>query len=288
MDPEYFSASPTVMSYDYTTGGYFAPRTYGQQTAAQAEAAAIRAVEPVISYVPATAPLVAHPVPNYPKQGHVPTFTSPMNAGEWNIRGIDVPTYAPAINPMPGSDWRTFPQPTDGAQLTWMRPQFSAFAGMVDYNKPGAGKSREVQSKTGYRYRQFADGAILVLVSPDVKYLRPGVILRGDNADDPNYEKWVAITSEIGNWTDYASRRRGDVFKALVDTTVRGGRKTKKAMRRRRGGRGQVRVDPGAGTPVEEEEKEEEKSDFLSGPLPWVLGGVAVLGIVLLATSGSK
>jgi hypothetical protein len=43
-DPEYLSASPTVMAYDYANGGYFAPAVYGQQTPAQANAAAVAAV----------------------------------------------------------------------------------------------------------------------------------------------------------------------------------------------------------------------------------------------------
>ena len=286
MEPEYLSASPTVMSYDYTTGGYFAPNTYGQQTIAQAEAAAVRAAEPVISYIPATAPLVAHPTPNYPRQGHVPTFTMPMNKGEWNIRGIDIPTYSPAINPMPGSDWRTFPQPIDGAQLTWMRPQFSAFAGLgaaIDYNRPGVGKSREVQGRGGYRYRQFADGAVLVLISPDVRNLRPGVILRGDNPDDANYSKWVAITQEIGNWTDFSSQRRGDVFRAIVDTTVGTARAARKGKKRRKGAGA-----PPAAAPAPFVPEEEPKESFFSGPLPWVLGGVAVVALIAVAASGKK
>jgi len=294
MDPEYFSASPTVMAYDYATGGYFAPNTYGQQTVAQAEAAAVRAAEPVISYVPATAPLVAHPTPNYPRQGHVPTFTMPMNKGEWNIRGIDIPTYSPALPPMPGSDWRTFPQPIDGAQLTWMRPQFSAFAGaghygMVDYNRPGVGKSREVQGAGGYRYKQFADGAVLVMISPDPNRLLPGTILTGNDPRSPTYTQWVSITNEIGNWTDFAKKRQTDVFKAIVDSTVGGSKK-----RRGKGKKGKRGGAPSGGrkvVPVEDsgEEDEKEESDFFSGPLPWVIGGgLALVAVIVLASGGQK
>lgn len=285
MDPEYLSASPTVMAYDYTSGGYFAPNTYGQQTAAQAEAAAVRAAEPVISYVPATAPLVAHPTPNYPRQGHVPTFTMPMNKGEWNIRGIDIPTYSPALPPMPGSDWRTFPQPIDGAQLTWTRPQFSAFAGMVDYNRPGVGKSREVQGQGGYRYKQFADGAILVMISPDPNRLLPGTILTGNDPRSPTYTQWVAITNEIGNWTDYAKRRQTDVFKAIVDSTVGGAKR-----RRGKGKKGKRRGGASAAAPVAPvEAPEEEEGGFFSGPLPWVIGGgLALVAVIALASGGQK
>lgn len=139
-NPEYLSSSPTVMSYDYQTGDYFAPAVYGQQTPAQAEAAAVKAVDPIISSIPATAPLVAHPVPGYPKQGHVPQFTMPMNVGEWNIRGINVPTYSPALPPIPGSQWRTAPMPTDAVYSNPALPRRGAYAGGAPETKPAEQK----------------------------------------------------------------------------------------------------------------------------------------------------
>lgn len=283
-DPEYLSASPTVMAYDYANGDYFAPAYLGAQTPAQAEAAAVRAVDPIISSVPATAPMVAHPVPGYPRQGHIPKFTMPMNAGEWNTRGINVPTYSPALPPMPGSDWATFPQPIDGDQLNFARPQFAAFAGLDGFGGiRDIGASREVQGQGGYRYKQFKDGSIQVLVSPDPRALPPGTVLRGDtfNADPAGYKRWVAITTEIGAWKDYASGRNLKVLSTIADIGLKQvARAGKRKGKKRKGG---AVMAPAPGAPVAP--VEEERKGFMDGPLPWIIGGsVLVLGVVLLAS----
>jgi hypothetical protein len=285
--PEYLSASPTVMAYDYTNGDYFAPAYLGQQTPAQASAAAVAAVGPTRMQIAQPAPLVGHPTPNYPRVGHTPTFTMPMNKGEWNIRGVNMPSYSPALPRMPGSDWATFPQPIDGAQLSAARPQFSAFAGIgqdyggVDYTRPGIGASREVQDGA-YRYRQFRDGAIMVLVSPRPDLLAPSTILTGLNASDPGYQSWVAITTKIGAWKDFVNARSANILTTVTDTALKVaatpfGRKKKK--KRSAASAAPASMVPGAPLVVEEEK------GFMDGPLPWVIGGsVLVLGIVLLAS----
>lgn len=283
-DPEYLSASPTVMAYDYQNGDYFAPAYLGQQTPAQAAAAAVRAADPMIQSIPATAPMVAHPVPGYPQQGHVPQFTMPMNKGDWNTQGVGIPTYSKAIPPMPGSDWRTFPQPTNGDQLDFSRPQFSAFAGLGGVSEMGA--SREVQAADGYRYKQFKDGSIQVLVSANPRLLPPGKVLTASmsQSDPTNYRRWVAITNEIGAWKDYASARNMKLLTAVADVGLKQlgkGGKGKKGRRKRRGGAEVAPVAPVAPveTPVE--------GGFMSGPLPWIIGGVAVVGVVLLLSAKS-
>lgn len=293
MDPDYISGSPSVMSYDYTSGDYFSPAYLGQQTPEQAALAAVKAADPILASMPATAPLVAHPVPGYPKQGHVPVFTSPMNAGEWNIRGANMPTYAPALPPMPGSDWRTFPQPIDGRQLSAARPQFSAFAGMdygaakIDYTRPGFGQSREAQDGA-YRYRQFADGAILILASERPDLLPPMTILTGNNPQDPNYRRWVAITAKIGAWKDFAKARGSAILQGAAQATgtmkqLASGKKKRRKRRAPGGSTPSVDIPDDGITP-----QEDEGSSFLSGPLPWVVGGVVVVGLVLLLSRGGQ
>jgi hypothetical protein len=293
MDPEYLSGSPTVMAYDYANGSYFAPAAYGQQTPAQAAFAAVRAADPILASMPATAPLVGHPVPNYPRQGHVPVFTSPMNAGEWNIRGVDMPTYAPALPPMPGSDWRTFPQPIDGRQLSPARPQFSAFAGVdygaakIDYSRPGFGRSREVQDG-GYRYRQFADGAVMILVSERPDLLAPGTILTANNPADPNYRRWVAITTKIGAWKDYAQARTAAALDAGTSAL-----RAASPRRKKRRKRATATIAPPPlpeGTPLPPTDMLDEETPE-TNYTPWLIGGaVAVVGIfaLVLLSGGSK
>ena len=284
-DPEYLSASPTVMAYDYANGDYFAPAYLGQQTPAQAAAAVARAVGQSGMEIAAPPPLVAHPTPQYPAVAHPPTFTMPMNKGEWNIKGLNIPTYSPELPPMPGSDWATFPQPIDGAQLNFARPQFSAFAGLDGVSDIGA--SREVQGGGGYRYKQFKDGSIQVLVSPDPRSLPPGTMLRGDSytSDPVGYQRWVAITTEIGAWKDYSARRTSNVLKAITDSTLAQVSKRKGKGKKRKGRAGQAPVAPTQMAPVEEVEE----AGFLSGPLPWIIGGsVVVLGIVMLASRSSE
>jgi hypothetical protein len=293
MDPDYISGSPSVMSYDYTSGDYFSPAYLGQQTPQQAALAAVKAADPILASMPATAPLVAHPVPGYPKQGHVPTFTTPMNVGEWNIKGVNMPTYAPALPPMPGSDWRTFPQPIDGRQLSPARPQFSAYAGMdfgaaqIDYVRPGFGQSREVQDGA-YRYRQFADGAVMILVSERPDLLAPGTILTANNPADPNYRRWVAITTKIGSWKDFAKARGSAILQGAAQATgtVKQLAKAKKRRKRRAPGGSTPSVDlPDDGIT---QDVEESSFRFFSGPLPWVVGGVVVVGLVLLFSRGGQ
>lgn len=292
MDPEYVSGSPTVMSYDYATGDYFSPTYLGQQTPEQAAVAVAKAADPILASVPATAPLVAHPVPGYPKQGHVPQFTMPMNKGEWNIRGVNMPTYSPALPPIPGSDWRTAPMPTDAVYSNPALPRRGAYAGMdfgaaqIDYSRPGLGQSREVQDG-GYRYRQFADGAIMVLISERPDLLAPGTILAGTNAADPNYRRWVAITAKIGAWKDFAKARGSAILQGAAQaagTTAQlataAAAQAKRRRRRRKGARPET-PPIGAELPVVEE------SSWLSGPMPWVIGGAVVVGLVLLFSRGS-
>lgn len=288
MDPEYLSSSPTVMAYDYQNADYFAPSAYGQQTPAQAAFAVAKAAEPILASMPSSAPLVGHPVPNYPRQGHVPKFTSPMDAGNWNIRGVDIPTYAPALPPMPGSDWRTFPQPIDGAQLSAARPQFAAFAGygaatIRNYDKPGIGRFRDVQDNA-YRYRQFADGTIQILISPRPDLLAPGAFLKGV-AEDPNYKNWVAITSRIGAWGDFAKKRGEDILRATATSAIAAASAVSKGGRRRRKKATAAAMAPASA--VVEPEAEEEKS-WLSGPLPWVIGGTVLAVTVLFISTRSS
>ena len=283
MDPEYISASPTVMAYDYATGDYFSPAYLGQQTPAQAAFAAAKAAEPILADMPSTAPLVAHPVPGYPKQGHVPTFTMPMNKGEWNIKGIDIPTYSPPLPPIPGSQWRTSPMPIDGAQLSAARPQFSAFAGygaaQIDYNRPGIGRAREVQDGA-YRYRQFADGAIMVLISARPDLLAPGTILTGTNAADPNYQRWVAITSKIGAWRDFVRAQTAGAASAFTDAALKAA-----AARRRR----KPRTARVSGAPAPEAALPAEMAAEPMNYTPWLIGGAVVIaGIVALTLMGGK
>jgi hypothetical protein len=278
-EPDYMSASPTVMSYDYSTGDYFAPAYLGQQTPAQANAAAVRAVGPTGMEIAQPAPLVGHPTPNYPRVGHTPTFDMPMNKGEWNIKGVNMPTYSPALPPMPGSDWATFPQPIDGAQLDFSRPQFSAYSGH-DYGAAtgGFGKSREVAGSGGYRYRQFSDGSIQILISADVRNLPPGTVLRDDASQPAAYRRWAAITNEIGAWRDFVNARTSQILAVTTDTALK--LAASQAPRRKR---------RSAAAPVEAPpvvmDQQEEPSSFLSGPLPWIIGGsVIVLGVVLFAS----
>jgi hypothetical protein len=285
--PEYLSSSPTVMAYDYQSGDYFAPAYLGQQTPAQANAAAVAAVGPTGMQIAQPAPLVAHPTPQYPKVGHEPTFTMPMNKGEWNIRGVNMPSYSPALPQMPGSDWGKFPQPIDGAQLSAVRSQFSAFAGLGDVvaASPQAriGNSREVAGQGGYRYRQFSDGTLQVLISVDPQRVPPGTVFRGDYSSDPvGYSRWVAITNEIGAWKDYAQARNARILATVTDTALRVTKRQK--GKRKRGAAAPVpAMVPGAPMPVEEEK------GFMDGPLPWIIGGsVVVLGIVLLASRSSE
>jgi hypothetical protein len=214
-----------------------------------------------------------------------------MNKGEWNIRGINIPSYSPALPPMPGSDWRNFPQPIDGDQLDFSRPQFSAFAGFdmgaVDYAKAGMGRSRDVQSPEGYRYRQFADGAVQILVSLDPKTLPPGTVLKGDtyNTDPAAYRRWVAITTQIGAWDDFAKGRTGNILKAVTDAAL--AQTGKMGKRKGKKGKRPAGMMPPAAAPVPA--PEEEEKGFLSGPLPWVIGGsVLVLGIVLFASRSNE
>lgn len=290
-DPEYLSASPTVMAYDYATGDYFAPAVYGQQTAQQAQAAAVKAVGPTGMEIAQPAPLVAHPTPSYPKVGHTPQFTMPMNKGEWNIKGVNMPTYSPALPPMPGSDWRTFPQPIDGRQLTWQRPQFSAFAGMgaIDYAKAKATQYRDVQGTGGYVYRQFNDGVIQILASPSRK-LPVGTMLKGV-AEDPNYRRWLAITGEIGSWKTYRRESTAEALRAITDTalTVASAFPSKRRKgAKAAGGAGAAAAPMPADLPAEAETPPA-TGGFLSGPVPWILGGsVLVLTIALLASRSSK
>lgn len=286
-DPEYLSASPTVMAYDYQSGDYFAPAYLGQQTPAQAAAAAAQAVGPTGMQIAAPPPLVAHPTPQYPAVAHPPQFTMPMNKGEWNVKGVNMPTYSPALPPMPGSDWRNFPQPIDGDQLDFTRPQFSAFAGLHGmHGASDIGASREVQGAGGYRYKQFKDGSIQVLVSPDPRGLPPGTVLRGDTyqADPVGYQRWVAITTEIGAWKDYASARNLKVLSTIADVGLKqAGKLGKRKGKKRKGG---AAMAP-ASMPVAPVEQTEQ-GGFLSGPLPWIIGGsVLVLGIVLLSSRSS-
>jgi hypothetical protein len=280
-DPEYLSASPTVMAYDYANGDYFAPAYLGQQTPSQAAAAVAQAVGQTGMRIAAPPPLVAHPTPQYPAVAHPPTFTMPMNKGEWNIRGLNIPTYSPELPPMPGSDWANFPQPIDGSQLDFARPQFSAFAGLDGVSDIGA--SREVQGQGGYRYKQFKDGSIQILVSPDPRALPPGTLLRGDSytSDPAGYQRWVAITTEIGAWKDYASARTGNILKAVTDAALVQTGKMGRKRKKRKGGAQPPAASPMLPAPVEPVEE----GGFFSGPLPWIIGGsVVVLGIVLLAS----
>jgi hypothetical protein len=287
-DPEYLSASPTVMAYDYASGDYFAPAYLGAQTSAQAHAAAVAAVGPTGMEIAQPAPLVAHPTPQYPRVGHEPTFTMPMNKGEWNIRGVNIPSYSPALPPMPGSDWRTFPQPIDGAQLNFARPQFAAFAGLDGFGAVSdIGASREVQGGGGYRYKQFKDGAIQVLVSPDPQAVPPGTVLRGDTyqADPAGYKRWVAITTEIGAWKDFASARGMKVLSTVADIGLKAAGKLGKRKGKKRKGGAVMAPAPGAPLPA----PVEEEKGFMAGPMPWVIGGgIAVLVIALLASRSSS
>jgi hypothetical protein len=192
---------------------------------------------------------------------------------------------------MPGSDWATFPQPIDGAQLDFARPQFSAFAGFdmgaTDYTKPGLGKSRDVQSPEGYRYRQFADGAIQVLVSLDAKTLPPGTVLRSDayNADPVAYKRWVAITTQIGAWDDYAKGRTSNILKAVTDAALQQTGKMGKRKGKKRKGGGAM-MAPGA--PMAPALPEEEEKGFFSGPMPWIIGGSVAALLVVLHVSRSN
>lgn len=284
MDPEYLSGSPTVMAYDYATGDYFSPAYLGQQTPAQAAFAAAKAAEPILANMPATAPLVAHPVPGYPKQGHVPHFDMPMNKGDWNIKGVGIPTFSPALPPIPGSAWPTSPMPIDGAQLDAGRPQFSAYAGasygaaQINYAKPALGQAREVQDG-GYRYRQFADGAIMVLISERPDLLAPGTILTGTNAADPNYRRWVAITAKIGAWKDYAQAQSRAAFTAIADAAL----KARARRPRRRKAKAQVEAPTPASIAASEPVAQ-------TNYTPWLIGGaVALIGVVaLVAMRGKK
>lgn len=289
MDPEYFSSSPTVMAYDYATGDYFSPAYLGQQTPAQANAAAVRAVGPTGMEIAKPAPLVAHPVPGYPKVGHTPTFTMPMNKGDWNIRGVDIPTFSPALPRMPGSDWRTFPQPIDGAQLQAARPQFAAFAGIgaygaMDYSRPGLGRSREVQDGA-YRYRQFADGAIMILISPDPATLQPGMILTGTNSADPNYQRWVAITTKIGAWKDFAKARGASILQQAAQAAGVASTLAQTVVKPSKKGKRRAAAAPASMPPLPAETPPpDEQAGGMGQYVPWLIGGtVAVVGIVLLA-----
>ena len=286
-DPEYLSESPTVMSYDYSTGDYFAPAVYGQQTEAQANAAAVRAVGPTGMHIAQPAPLVGHPVPNYPRQGHVPTFDMPMNKGDWNIKGVNIPTYSPALNPMPGSDWRTFPQPIDGAQLNYSRPQFAAYGEATSAAAVPAGRfgsSREVAGRGGWRYKQFSDGTIQILISMDVGALPPGSVLRGDSSQPAMYAKWAAITNEIGAWRDFVNARTGQILKASTDAALAlATSQIGKSGKRRR-----VAAAAAAPAAVYVPTEAPEPPGFLSGPWPWVIGGGLVLGAILFVTSSKK
>ena len=290
MDPEYISGSPTVMSYDYATGDYFSPSYLGQQTPEQAAVAVAKAADPILASMPATAPLVAHPVPGYPKRGHVPTFTMPMNKGEWNIRGVNIPTYSPALPPIPGADWRTAPMPTDAVYSNPALPRRGAYAGMgygaaqMDYNRPGLGQSREVQDG-GYRYRQFADGAVMVLISERPDLLAPGTILTGTNSADPNYRRWVAITAKIGAWRDFAKARGSAILQGAAQAA---GTTAQLAAAMQRKGRRRRKAAAPALTPAPVIESPVEEPSLLDGPLPWVVGGVVVVGLVLLLSRGGE
>lgn len=293
MDPEYISGSPTVMSYDYQNNDYFAPAVYGQQTPEQAAVAAAKAADPILASIPATAPLVAHPVPGYPKQGHVPHFTMPMNAGEWNIKGVNMPTYSPALPPIPGSGWRTAPMPTDAVYSNPALPRRGAYAGYAgfgdvtikDYSKPGIGRSREVQDG-GYRYRQYADGAIMILITERPDILPVGTIMKGVQGD-PYYKNWVAITGKIGAWADFKKQRGEAILKgaaAAAGTTA----ELAKAFTK---GKGKKRRKAAAAAPEADELPAPvvaEEPSLLSGPLPWIVGGVVVVGLVLLMGRGGS
>jgi len=209
---------------------------------------------------------------------------------------VNIPSYSPALPRMPGSDWRNFPQPIDGAQLNASRPQFAAFAGIgegygaFDYSRPGIGVSREVQGGGGYRYRQFKDGAIMVLVSPRPDLLPPGTIITGANPSDPSYQRWVAITTEIGAWKDFVKARTAGTLKSITDLAVAASTTAQQFKKKSKGKRRAAAAAPVADLPAEPMSAEAPaESSWMQGPLPWVVGGtVAVLLVVALVRSGSS
>jgi hypothetical protein len=222
----------------------------------------------------------------------------PMNKGDWNIKGVNMPTFSPALPPMPGSDWRTFPQPIDGRQLSAARPQFSAFAGIgqgygaVDYATAKAAQFRDVQGSGGYGYRQFKDGAIQILVSPS-RALPVGSMLTGSTGD-PNYARWFAITNEIGAWKTFAQARAAQTLRTLTDTatalssSVANVAGAVKAGKRKRRKAAAAQAAFPAETPAAAEPAPVEAPGFLSGPLPWIIGGSVAVLLIVLATRGSS
>jgi hypothetical protein len=147
-----------------------------------------------------------------------------------------------------------------------------------------------VQGSGGYRYRQYKDGAIMVLVSPRPDVLPPGTIITGTNPSDPSYQRWVAITTEIGAWKDFVKARTAGTLKSITDlavtasTTAQQFRRKKSKVKRRVAG-APVDAAPMDVMPVEVPAE----GGWMKGPLPWIIGGsIAVLAVVLLTRGGSS
>jgi hypothetical protein len=126
----------------------------------------------------------------------------------------------------------------------------------------------------------------MILVSERPDLLAPGTILTANNPSDPNYRRWVAITTKIGAWKDYARERGSAILRGAAQATgtVKQLAKAKKRRKRRAPGGSTPSVD----LPDDGITQDVEESSVFSGPLPWVVGGVVVVGLVLLFSRGGQ
>lgn len=168
------------------------------------------------------------------------------------------------------------------------RAERKAEAALINYEKPERGQYRDVTGKDGqYKYRQFQDGIIRIMEGSPA---RQGLLLA--EGDASTAKAWRAITNEIGTWDQYVSGRRDSRIKAagsILETagkavsTIAGGQKKKK----RRKKKGRRAAGAAAPAPMDDFTEEPEESGLPSWVLPVGIG-VAVLGVIFLATQGKK
>ena len=225
-----------------------------------------------VSEIPASVPQIPKMQSTFPDSPAVPpNFTFPLNRGEGsNINARTIPA--------------DFVVNGEGDYQAGMPVSSGAYAGaeIKDYVNPSRFKYRDVNGQGGWSYRQFADGTIQILVSPQPKLLSTGTFIKND-PNSPAQKYWVAITNEIGTWAAFAKERNTAALKnaaAIAITAASAGKKSKGKKKKK------VVVVNQPQTQLPDDDDKEE-----SGIPTWAiaLGGlVVVAGGVWLASRSSN
>jgi hypothetical protein len=141
-------------------------------------------------------------------------------------------------------------------------------------------KSRDVQGRGNWVYRQFEDGSIQIVVSG-----HPSLPVGDRITAQSHPRQWNAITAEIGTWQQFIKDRwakRGQTALTLLEA---GGKVAEKAKGRKK--RRRRRSAPMPDALPEPLTVEEESEGLPSWVLPAVMGTILIGGLIYAVTQQS-